>query len=133
MLEFPKNSYSFDELMESVNVVVRPMAGAKNQTFQVKLGTMSHEFFAGDKVRINQVLINLLSNAIKYTPDGGEIKFEISDMGSTSSSVEKVRFVVADNGYGITDEFNKMRYCLYSPPFYVLTFDAFPSTKLRNL
>ena len=100
--------FSFDELMESVNVVVRPMAGAKKQTFQVKLGTMSHELFVGDKVRINQVLFNLLSNAIKYTPDGGEIKFEISDMGSTSSSVEKIRFVVADNGYGITDEFKKI-------------------------
>lgn len=100
--------FSFDELMESVNVVIRPMAGAKNQRFHVNMGKMSHELFVGDKVRINQVLINLLSNAVKYTPDGGEILFEISDMGSSSSAVEKICFVVSDNGYGITDEFKKI-------------------------
>lgn len=100
--------FSFDELMESINVVIRPMAGAKKQTFLINMGKMSHELFVGDKTRINQVLINLLSNAIKYTPDGGEIRFEITDMGSSSSSVEKIRFIVADNGYGITDEFKKI-------------------------
>ena len=100
--------FSIDELMESVNVVIRPMAGAKKQTFNVNMGKMSHELFVGDKTRINQVLINLLSNAIKYTPDGGEIRFDITDMGSTSTSVEKIRFVVSDNGYGITDEFKKI-------------------------
>ena len=61
-----------------------------------------------DKVRINQILINLLSNAIKYTSDGGNIRFDVTDMGNSSSSVEKIRFVVADNGYGITDEFKKI-------------------------
>ena len=100
--------FSFDELMESINVVIRPMAGAKKQTFQINIGKMSHEIFVGDKVRINQVLINLLSNAIKYTPDGGNIRFEIEDMGSSSSAVEKIRFIVADNGYGITEEFQKI-------------------------
>lgn len=100
--------FSIDELMESINVVVRPMAGAKKQTFSVNMGKMSHELYVGDKTRINQVLINLLSNAVKYTPDGGDIRFEITDMGSSSSSVEKLRFVVADNGYGITDEFKKV-------------------------
>lgn len=100
--------FSIDELMESINVVIRHMAGAKDQAFQINMGKMSHELFVGDKVCINQVLINLLSNAIKYTPDGGEIRFEISDMGSSSSAVEKIRFVVADYGYGITDDFKKI-------------------------
>jgi len=100
--------FSIDELMESINVVIRPMAGAKKHMFRVSMGKMSHELFVGDKVRINQVLINLLSNAIKYTPDGGKIRFDITDLGSSSSSVEKIRFVVADNGYGITEEFQKI-------------------------
>ena len=75
--------FSLDELMESVNIVIRPMAGEKKQSFQVNMGKMAHELFVGDKTRVNQVLINLLSNAIKYTPVGGSIRFEVTDMGST--------------------------------------------------
>ena len=100
--------FSIDELMESVNVVVRPMAGAKKQRFYVSMEKIPHELFVGDKTRINQVLINLLSNAVKYTPADGEIRFGISDLGSTSSTVERIRFTVADNGYGITEEFKKV-------------------------
>ena len=100
--------FSLDELMESVNIVIRPMAGEKKQSFQVNMGKMAHELFVGDKTRVNQVLINLLSNAIKYTPVGGSIRFEVTDMGSSSSNVEHIRFVIADNGYGITDEFKKV-------------------------
>lgn len=100
--------FSLDELMESVNVVIRPMAGEKKQQFLVNMDKMSHELFVGDKTRINQVLINLLSNAIKYTPVGGQIRFGISDLGQSSSNVERIRFVVEDTGYGMTDEFKKI-------------------------
>ena len=100
--------FSLDELMESINVVVRPMAGEKKQHFLVNMGAMSHELFVGDKTRINQVLINLLSNAIKYTPAGGQIRFTVTDMGNSSSNVERIQFVVEDTGYGMTDEFKKI-------------------------
>lgn len=100
--------FSIEELMESVNVVIRPMAGEKKQVFQIHLGTMTHELFIGDKTRVNQIMINLLSNAIKYTPEGGRITFEVTDLGQTSPSFERLRFVVSDNGYGITDEFKKV-------------------------
>ena len=99
--------FSLDEMMESINVVVRPMAGAKQQSFQIRMGEMKHELFVGDKVRINQILINLLSNAIKYTPMNGHIKFDIEDLGNSSTSVVYIRFRVQDDGYGITDEFKK--------------------------
>ena len=36
--------FSIDELKESINVVIRPMAGAKKQTFKVNMGKMLHEF-----------------------------------------------------------------------------------------
>ncbi len=100
--------FSIDELMESVNVVIRPMAGEKKQVFQVSMGTMSHELFVGDKVRVNQVLINLLSNAIKYTPEEGKIGFSVTDLGESSTSFERLRFVISDTGYGITEEFQKV-------------------------
>lgn len=107
-LTLRESVFSLDELLESVNVVVRPLAGEKKQQLMVNMGKMSHELFAGDKTRLNQVLINLLSNAIKYTPAGGQIRFSIEDLGPSSSKVERIRFVVEDTGYGITDEFKKI-------------------------
>ena len=62
----------------------------------------------GDKVRFNQILINLLSNSVKYTQLNGQINFEITDQGTSSSAVENIRFVVSDNGYGISEEFQKV-------------------------
>lgn len=100
--------FSIDELLESINIVVRPMAGEKKQLLRINMGDMSHELYVGDKTRISQVLINLLSNAIKYTPIDGEIRLVVTDLGSSSSSVERLQFVVSDNGYGITDEFKKV-------------------------
>ena len=100
--------FSIDELMESINVIIRPMAGEKRQSFQISMGDMSHELFVGDKNRLNQVLINLLSNAIKYTPMEGHIHFTVTDLGGSSASVERIRFVVADDGYGMTPEFQQI-------------------------
>lgn len=62
----------------------------------------------GDKVRFNQILINLLFNSVKYTQLNGQINFEITDLGTSSSAVENIRFVVSDNGYGISEEFQKV-------------------------
>lgn len=107
-LSLRESVFSLDELMESVNVVIRPMAGEKKQQFLVNMGKMSHELFVGDKTRVNQVLINLLSNAIKYTPVGGQIRFTVTDMGFSSSNVERIQFIVEDTGYGMTDEFKKI-------------------------
>lgn len=70
--------------MESINVVVRPMAAAKKQAFQINMGKMEHKLYVGDKVRVNQVLINLLSNAVKYTPLGGTITLD-SEVGKGST------------------------------------------------
>lgn len=50
-----------------------------------------------DKDRMIQLLINLLSNAIKYNPDGGKIVLKVE------GGADVVRFVVADNGYGVPD------------------------------
>ena len=74
--------FSLEELVESINVVIRPMAGAKKQEFQVHMKDIRHELFVGDKVRLSQILINLLSNAVKYTPENGHISFLIADLAA---------------------------------------------------
>ena len=53
-----------------------------------------------DERRLKQILVNLLSNAVKFTPEGGEVKLEVS--GNRDSG--QVRFTVRDTGIGISSE-----------------------------
>jgi PAS domain S-box-containing protein len=50
---------------------------------------------AADPDKVRQVLTNLVDNAVKYSPDGGEVRVEVSGKG------EHVRFAVHDEGLGI--------------------------------
>jgi PAS domain S-box-containing protein len=50
---------------------------------------------AADPDKVRQVLTNLIDNAIKYSPDGGEVRLDLRDGGTT------VVFAVTDHGLGI--------------------------------
>jgi signal transduction histidine kinase len=50
---------------------------------------------AADPDKVRQVLVNLVDNAVKYSPDGGEVRVEISN------EPEGIRFAVRDQGLGI--------------------------------
>jgi signal transduction histidine kinase len=50
-----------------------------------------------DEVLISRILLNLLSNAIKYSPEGGNIRLELS------CEDDQVRLQVSDQGMGISD------------------------------
>jgi PAS domain S-box-containing protein len=52
-----------------------------------------------DERRIRQVLINLLNNAVKFTPEGGQIFLEVSQLAS-----DRLRIAVRDTGIGIAPE-----------------------------
>ncbi|MDE6881675.1 MAG: hybrid sensor histidine kinase/response regulator, partial [Lachnospiraceae bacterium] len=100
--------FTLNDLVSSVDAIIRPMARAKNQKFYVEVTGIKHEYLMGDETRINQVLINLLSNAVKYTQEGGHIWFRIIGLGQRSSQFEHIRIEVEDDGYGMTPEYLKI-------------------------
>ncbi|MBE0428901.1 MAG: PAS domain S-box protein [Thermoleophilia bacterium] len=51
-----------------------------------------------DSDKLHQVLLNLVVNAVKYSPDGGEVSV------SAAESEGYIRFLVADQGVGISEE-----------------------------
>jgi CheY-like chemotaxis protein len=58
-----------------------------------------------DRLRMDQVELNLLGNALKYTPDGGKIKYTITQLGSSYSGFATYQGVIEDNGVGMSEEF----------------------------
>ncbi len=99
--------FTLNDLVSSVDAIIRPMANAKEQTFNIEVTNIEHEYLQGDETRINQILINLLSNAVKYTPQGGNIWFRIIGLKQRSSQYEHIRIEVEDDGYGMTKEYLK--------------------------
>ncbi|MEW6143351.1 MAG: ATP-binding protein [Chloroflexota bacterium] len=81
-------------LLENIAAVFRPIAAAKRQTLTLELAE-SVPLVAGDRQRLEQVVMNLLSNASKFTPAGGKIWLSLVD--DRKRLVVKVR----DNGPGI--------------------------------
>ena len=96
--------FTLNDLISSVDAIIRPMAKEKGQIFNVEVTGVKHEYLLGDETRVNQVLINLLSNAVKYTQAGGNIWLRIIGLKQRSSQFEHIRIEVEDNGYGMTPE-----------------------------
>ena len=91
--------------VSQLDSIIRQQAGQRRQTFTVETH-VQHENVLGDPNRLKQVLMNILSNAVKYTPNGGHIRLEIDELTHTEHYT-KYRFVVQDDGIGMSEEFQK--------------------------
>lgn len=102
-----EEEFALNDLISSIDAIVRPMANEKRQEFHIEIRDISHEYLIGDETRMNQILINLLSNAVKYTKEGGDIWLRIIGLKQRFSQFERIRIEVEDNGYGMTPEYLK--------------------------
>ena len=91
--------------ISQLDSIIRQQAGQRSQSFTVSTN-LQHENVLADPNRLNQVLMNILSNAVKYTPTGGHIRFEVEEL-PRNEHYARYRFVVQDNGIGMSEEFQK--------------------------
>lgn len=106
--------FSLPELLDDLSIILLPQAKAKHQEFRIHVQGAPPEHMLGDKLRLDQILLNLLSNAVKYTPVGGNIDFTVSSLQSKAPQYAKLRFVVSDNGIGMSKEFQKQIFAPFS-------------------
>lgn len=96
--------FSMSHVVEKLNAVSAGRLAARNQKLVVDMRTQ-HDWFMGDALRLNQVLINLVGNAVKYSYDGGTITVTIEERAADGGSgTVNVYFAVADEGVGIAEE-----------------------------
>ncbi|MEG2189674.1 MAG: ATP-binding protein, partial [Christensenella sp.] len=60
--------------------------------------------YMGDSVRLQQILINILTNAVKFTPKGGTVRLDISQVDSDEKTAN-ICFEISDTGIGIGEAF----------------------------
>lgn len=97
--------FSMPEFLEALYTMVLPQTKAKKQTFDMHTKGNLPDLILGDRLRLNQILLNLLSNAVKYTQVGGNIELLIEEMDQNVHNHIHMRFVVRDNGLGMSEEF----------------------------
>jgi len=92
-------------LLEDISVVVESQAKAKRQSFEIRTDGLKVDRVAGDKTRIQQILLNLLSNSVKYTGEEGRISLVVSEEKQADGRLVHLVFQVSDNGFGMTPEY----------------------------
>ena len=92
-VKMDKSHLDLGELAASTAGEMKLLAEEKSISVRIQAGLGVE--VAGDRVRLQQVVVNLIDNSIKYTPKGGTIEVRVGREGNNAV------LEVSDNGLGI--------------------------------
>lgn len=96
---------SLAEQVSQIDSIIRAQTNEHHQNFHIRVNEVVHEYLICDGVRLRQIALNLLSNAVKYTPNGGDITFDLTEVPCDEKNHAKFIITVTDNGYGMAPDF----------------------------
>ena len=102
---FKYTDFSILDFITELNTIFHSQIDEKNQTLTIIKENIRHEWVNGDQVHLMQIFSNLVSNAVKYTQEGGKIQFLVEECETKSPVYAKYRFLVSDNGMGMSADF----------------------------
>ena len=109
-LEIDFQPMSLRTTVQAVADILTPTAEKKGVSFSVNVSEAIPDGLLGDSVRLRQVMFNLIGNAIKFTagtrPDGqcGQVTLHALLEPGEIVSPCIVRFIIEDNGIGMSEE-----------------------------
>lgn len=100
------NRFTADMLRSELLAMTAGKAQEKGQRLSIDVSALDGCMMEADYTALCRLLINLLSNAVKYTPEGGAITLRTQmERGMGRADRYRIRFIVADNGMGMTRGF----------------------------
>ena len=106
-VELDLNPVNIEENGDDYVPMLKSLAVKKNVGFQFVRHDIQDRFVYVDYLRLNQVLINIASNAVKYTPSGGFVSVDVTQVPSDRDGYGMYEFVVKDTGIGMSEEYQK--------------------------
>ena len=104
-VELDVNPIDLDENGEDYIPILKSLAEKKNVGFEYLRHDIRNRYVYVDFLRLNQVLINVVSNAVKYTPSGGLVSVDVSQIPSDREGYGVYQFVIKDTGIGMSPEY----------------------------
>jgi signal transduction histidine kinase/CheY-like chemotaxis protein len=95
--------FNLTTLVQTQVNLLENAAKEKGLMIMTKIDPSLQGHFNGDPGRIGQILLNLVGNAIKFT-SSGFVSIRVTQVESTDSLAQYVKFEVQDTGIGIPDE-----------------------------
>ena len=95
------------QLIDNVQAIMNGLLYNRDLKFEVHRERLKNPYVLADVARIREVLVNILGNAVKFTKDGGKITLGCSSYPGMDEKHIIVRYVVQDNGIGMSEEFQK--------------------------
>lgn len=93
-----------EDFLMGINSICFAQAADKGVEYECIVDPVLDDYYVGDAMKLQQVLINILSNAIKFTREGGKVTFSASQRYRTKNDAV-LRFIVNDTGIGMSEEF----------------------------
>ena len=104
---FKYSDFSILDFIQELDTIFHSQIYEKRQTLTIIKENIRHEWVNGDQVHLMQIFSNLLSNAVKYTQEGGKIQFLVEEYETKSRAYARYRFLVSDNGMGMSADFKE--------------------------
>ena len=101
--------FDLPELMHEITDVLEKQAAERGIRIRRRPMEVEHTKLIGSPLHVKRLLMNILSNAVKYNKDNGRVTLECTELPGEGDTVQ-IRFVCADTGIGMSDEFQERLY-----------------------
>lgn len=98
--------FALDSMINSINAIFYEQAEKKGIDYDCVIANFVSDYYIGDAMKLQQILVNLLGNSIKFTERGGKIQL-IVRQERIANDKAYLAFSVNDTGIGISEELQK--------------------------
>lgn len=102
--EVKNDVFSMHELLRRVTEVAQEFCDYKGLELVTSVGEDLKEWYSGDMLLLEQVILPILNNAAKYTDAPGTVTFSVDGI-DTVEGPQIIKITVEDTGIGIDEEF----------------------------
>ena len=101
--------FDLRQLLQEICTVLEKQAAERGICIRHGPMQVQHFRLIGSPLHVKRLLMNILSNAVKYNKENGSVTLECTEQ-HTEGDATWMRFVCADTGIGMSEEFQKRMY-----------------------